>query len=149
MDSTTAASRPAPEPPRTAHAVVLFDGHCGLCSATVTWIIRRDRAARIAFAPLQSARAGELIRAAGNAPAELPDSMVVLRGGRLLVESDAALEIMTLLGQPWRSLALLRIVPRGWRDSAYRAFAKRRFHLRARQEQCMVPTPEIRTRFLD
>lgn len=149
MNSSAPASRPGSDIHPKAEAVVLFDGHCGLCSATVAWIIRHDPDGRIAFAPLQSARAGELILSAGSDPAALPDSMVVIRDGALFVESEAALAILALLRQPWRSLTLLRHVPRGWRDFAYRALAKRRFRLRARQEQCIVPTPDIRARFLE
>ena len=74
--------------------------------------------------------------------------MVVVEDGRAYLKSDAALRIARHLAGPWRLLSLLRIVPRSVRDWAYDRFAERRYRWLGRSDECLVPTPELRERFL-
>ena len=79
-----------------------------------------------------------------------PDSIVVVDGGgRVLERSDAALAIASALPFPWRMLGVFRIVPRALRDRVYRIVARNRYRWFGRRDACMVPTDEIRSRFLD
>jgi len=133
------------------HPVILFDGVCSLCSASVRFIVRNDPDARFRFASLQGDTGRRLCADHGvEAPAEAaPDSIVLLEDGRALVRSDAALAIAARLRFPWRLLGALRIVPRPLRDWAYRSVARNRYRWFGRTEACMVPTPELRSRFID
>jgi predicted DCC family thiol-disulfide oxidoreductase YuxK len=131
--------------------VILFDGHCNLCSGSVRFLIRRDPHARFRFASLQGEAARRLCMEAG-APlhaATKPDSIVLIADGRALERSEAALAIAAYLGFPWRLFAFLRIVPRPIRDAAYRFVARNRDRWFGRTDACMVPTPELRARFID
>lgn len=130
--------------------IVLFDGVCNLCHSTVQFIIRHDKAGRFQFASQQSEVAQRILQRYGlPTEAALADSVVVIEGGKVWLESDAALQILYRLGGVWRVLAVLRFLPRPLRDWAYRLVAKNRYRLFGRRERCMVPTPELKGRFLD
>jgi len=130
--------------------LVLFDGVCNLCNRTVQFIIRHDKAGRFQFASQQS-EAGQRILQQHGIPTEaaLADSVVVIEEGRVWLESDAALHILYRLGGVWRIPALLRWVPKGLRDWVYRWVAQNRYRIFGRRESCLVPTPELKQRFLD
>jgi predicted DCC family thiol-disulfide oxidoreductase YuxK len=131
----------------TPRAIILFDGVCNLCNGAVRFIIERDPRARFAFAPLQSAAARAVLEKHG-APTPLPDSMVLIEGGRVYVRSAAVLRIARGLRFPWRLACALAAVPRPLRDWAYRLIARSRYRWFGKSESCMVPTPELRARFL-
>ena len=110
--------------PRENAPVVLFDGWCPLCVGAVRFLIRKDRAALFRFAPLESAPARTLLETCQADPedrlaARTGTTVALVDRGRLYVRSDAALRIAARLPLPWRSLVLLRVVPRGLRDRAY------------------------------
>lgn len=135
----------------TEPAIILFDGVCNLCSRSVRFVIRRDPHARFRFAALQSDAARRACAGVGATPPAVvePDTIIVIVNGRALERSDAALAIAARLGFPWRLLAALRIVPRPIRDAAYRFVARNRYRWFGRTDACMVPTPELRARFID
>jgi predicted DCC family thiol-disulfide oxidoreductase YuxK len=128
--------------------IILFDGVCHLCNGTVRFVLARDRAGRFRFATLQSAAAHRLLASHGGASA-VPDSVVLLGGGRLLTRSDAILAVAAGLGWPWAALGAARVVPRGLRDAVYDLVARHRYRWFGRREVCMVPGPEVRARFLE
>lgn len=130
--------------------LVLFDGVCNLCNSTVQFIIRHDKAGRFQFASQQS-EAGQRILRQHSIPTEaaLADSVVVIEGEKVWLESDAAFHILYCLGGVWSIPAVLWFLPKWLRDWAYRLIAKNRYRLFGRREHCMVPTPELKERFLD
>lgn len=130
-----------------SNPIILFDGVCNLCSTVVRWVIARDKRAVFRFASLQS-DAGRAALAAAGGP-ELPDSVVLIQSGRVLVSSDAAIGIAAGLGFPWSLARAGLVVPRGVRDVMYRWVARNRYRWFGKQETCMVPTAALRERFLD
>lgn len=128
-------------------AVVLFDGVCNLCNGSVRFIIERDPRARFQFAPLQSPAADRLIAAQADR-ASLPDSIVLVDEGRLYVRSAAALRIARGLRFPWPLAWVFILVPRPIRDWVYDLIARHRYAWFGKRDECMVPTPEVRGRFL-
>jgi predicted DCC family thiol-disulfide oxidoreductase YuxK len=141
---SASTSPPTPEGP-----IVLFDGVCTLCERSVQFIVGHDEAGQIRFAARQSAAAQAILQRLGVTHA-LPDSVLLVVNGRVLSESDAAIGIGRLLGGPWRMFAgAAWLLPRGVRDGLYRAVAKRRYRWFGRRETCLVPTDELRARFLD
>lgn len=129
-------------------AVVLFDGVCNLCSASVRFVVRRDPAGRFRFASLQSAAGRELLLRHGLDPDDL-HSVVLVEGGRAYTRSDAALRIARGLRGAWPLLGLLRAVPRPVRDGAYRLVAANRYRWFGKRDACMLPSPGLRGRFLE
>lgn len=124
---------------------ILFDGVCNLCNAAVLWVIRHDPEAVFKLASLQSQAARELL---GDAQVDLPDSIVLVDDDGVHTRSDAAIRIARRLGRPWL-MARTGWVPRFIRDSVYNLVARHRYRLFGKRESCMVPTPELRSRFLD
>lgn len=134
--------------PAGRQGVVLFDGVCLFCNSWVRRLIARDAAGRLAFAALQSDAARGLIeRHTPGVPP--PESVVLIDASGTHTRSDALIGIAVILGPPWSWLAALRVVPRSWRDAAYGVPARHRYRWFGRSESCMVPTPDVRARFLD
>ena len=128
--------------------LILFDGVCNLCNGAVQFVLRRDPRGRFRFAALQSAAARAALAHAG-APASLPDSIVLVHRGRLRTKSAAALGIARGLRWPWPLLTVFWLVPYPLRDLVYDWIARNRYRWFGQREQCWVPTPELRARFLD
>ncbi len=126
-------------------AVLLFDGVCNLCNGFVQFVIQRDPAGRFQFAALQSDAARGLLRAA---PQPLPDSLVLVENGRVFMRSTAALRVARGLRFPWPLAYAFVAVPRPLRDWVYGIVARHRYRWFGRRDVCMVPTPELRARFL-
>jgi predicted DCC family thiol-disulfide oxidoreductase YuxK len=128
-------------------AIVLFDGVCSLCDGLVQFLIRHDPAGRFRFCAMQSDVGRALLAARGFDPDAL-DTFVVLDGSRNLTRGDAALAIARLLPAPWSWLAAGRVLPRPLRDALYRIVASNRYAWFGRRDACLIPTPEVRNRFL-
>ena len=134
------------------HPVLLFDGVCNLCSRTVRFLVRRQpqdasTPGTFRFATLQSP-AADLLLLAVNAPVPLPESMIVVDGGRLYTHSDAALRLAKRLPFPWPLFTVFRIVPRPIRNALYRLVARNRYNWFGKKDACMVPTADLKARFL-
>lgn len=130
--------------------LVLFDGHCNLCNASVDFLIRRDRAGVLRFASLQSATGRRIVAEAEAAMgSRMPDSLVVVQDGRVLVNSDAALAALAALPRwHWLARALL-LLWQPFRDFVYQRVARSRYRLFGRRDTCRIPTAEERARFVD
>jgi predicted DCC family thiol-disulfide oxidoreductase YuxK len=117
----------------------------------VRFVISRDPHATCRFAALQSQAARAACARVGyELPASAtPSTIVVIQDGRALERSDAVLAIARRMRVPWPVLGVFRLLPRGLRDVLYRFVARNRYRWFGRADACMVPTPELRQRFLD
>ena len=130
------------------HPVIFFDGVCGLCDASVQFILKRDRRRRqFRFSPLQSDYAASALKRHGIDAPKL-HSIVLLDAGRAWQESSALLRIARRLGFPWSLFAAFYLLPRPLRDGAYRLVARNRYRLAKRKEACRLPTREERAQFI-
>ncbi len=127
--------------------VFLFDGVCKFCNAGVNFILDHDRRRRFRFAALQSDAGQAMLRRFGLRTDDL-DTAVLVENGRAYTKSSAALRIARNLGGAWSLLALLFAVPPFMRDAAYDLLARNRYRWFGKADQCRVPTPEVRDRFL-
>jgi predicted DCC family thiol-disulfide oxidoreductase YuxK len=134
--------RAASEPP-----VVLFDGACNLCNASIHFMIDRDPAGTLRFAAQQSPVGQRLLAERGLAGQT--GSVVLIEDGRAYTRSTASLRAARYLRWPWRWARWLVIVPRPLRDAVYRLIAANRYRLFGRREACRLPSPAVRERFLD
>lgn len=151
MTTSNPESRPRTDdvhPVGDDQPVVVFDGVCRLCNAWVRFILRFDRQARFRLCPAQSA-AGQALLAYFNQPTDHYDSVLLIRGERVWLRSDAVLEILRGLPTPWRWLSALRVIPRAVRDAGYNLIARHRYRLFGRYQQCTVPKAGDRWRFVD
>lgn len=127
--------------------LLLFDGVCNLCNGAVQWIIVRDKKAIFQFAALQSDAGQRALHHLGL-PTQSFNTIVLIKGDRYLIRSDAALEIAVQLGGFWRLAGIFKIVPRFIRDAVYDFIANNRYRWFGKQEQCMLPRAEWKGRFL-
>ncbi len=127
------------------HPIVFFDGVCNLCNGAVQFIIRHDKQKRFLFAPLQS-EAGK--RAVAALQGTAPDSIILFYEGRYYIKSAAVLRIARLLGGVWALGYAAIIIPRFLLDPLYGFIARNRYRWFGRHDECMIPTPELRERFL-
>lgn len=131
--------------------VILFDGECNFCNATVRWTAERDKRKRLRFASLQS-RAARRIVASADPEIDfetLPDSLVFVDEDGIHTDSAANLRIARHLRFPWSLLVLAQIIPRPLRDATYRFFARNRYRWFGRSDACPAPPPGLAARFLD
>lgn len=129
-------------------AIILYDGVCKLCNGVVQFVLKFDRNKIFRFAALQSEVGQKLLREAGVEPGGM-ESIVLIEQDRASMRSTAALRIARRLPMPWSCLYALVLVPQRLRDALYSAVARNRYRWFGRSESCMLPSAEVRQRFLD
>ena len=127
--------------------IVIFDGVCNFCNGAVNFIIKRDPDRLFAFTPMQSDLAKELTDKHGITNVGV-DTFLLIKNGESYIWTDAALEIAKDLSGFWHLTNVLKIVPRQIRDMLYRLFARNRYRLFGRKNICMVPSKNVRSRFV-
>lgn len=127
-------------------AIILFDGECNFCDASVQFIIKRDPKGYFQFAAQQS-DIGVTLRTK-YAVADTLDSILVIDQHKVYNSSDAALHISKHLNGLWSLLYVLKIIPKPIRNVVYKFIAKNRYAWFGKKDSCMIPAPEIRNRFL-
>lgn len=127
--------------------VILFDGVCNLCNGSVLFIIKRDPRSQFYFAALQSDFGNKQLKNFGLPATEL-NSVLLIKGGTLYQKSNAALEIAKHLSGLWPALYIFKIIPPFLRDGIYTWVARNRYRWFGKKDACMIPTPELKSRFL-
>lgn len=130
------------------NTIILFDGICHLCAASVQFVIRRDPQQRFRFARLQSKVAHQLLADYHATGSDL-DSVILIYQGRLYRKSRAALHTALLLRRAWPLLGLFLLVPRFIADPVYDYIGRHRYQWFGKKESCRLPESEQRWRFLD
>jgi len=130
------------------HPVLLFDGVCNLCSSSVQFVIERDPGGKFRFASLQSEEAKSLLNR-HQAYSEDLDSVVLVKNDKVYTRSSAALQVLKTMGGAWSLLYGLIIVPKPIRDFIYDWVARNRYKWFGNKDACWLPTPDLRSRFLD
>lgn len=136
-ESATAGSGP----------IIVFDGICVLCNGWVGFLLRHDHRARYRFAAMQG-ETGRRLLAGHGIDASDPTSFLLVENGRSYTDSEAIVRVLEGLGGAWRVARMLRGLPRGLRDRAYRTLARNRYRWFG-TTACRMPTAEQRVRFLD
>ena len=145
---------PAHEParPHGAH-LVLYDGVCGLCDRMLQFLLRHDRRAVFRFASLQSETGKAMVARWGGDPEDLTSFYVVAdfqtEKEYAVTRSDAVLFVVRQLGWPWNLALAGSVLPRPLRNRMYDAIARSRYRVFGRYEQCLIPTEESRSRFVE
>ena len=129
--------------------IILFDGVCNLCNNAVTFIIERDKKDIFRFASLQSETGKKLIADRGLDPNELDSILLIEPGVAYYRKSTAALEISRDLSGGYSLLKNFLFIPDSMRDAIYDFVANNRYKWYGKKESCMIPTPELKSKFLD
>lgn len=128
--------------------IVLFDGLCNLCNASVVFILQRERRPEFKFASIQSQTGQKLLSECGL-PADYAEAVLLIQDGKISCGSTAALNIGRMLKFPWSFLAALGyIFPKVLRDWVYQQIAKHRYQWFGKRDVCIVPTEGLKARFI-
>lgn len=129
-------------------SIIVFDGVCNFCNGAVLFIIKRDPRGVFAFTPMQSEKAKNLMLKYHVSAVE-SDTVLLIKKEVCYLRSDAVLEIAQDLSGLWGLTRALKILPVSIRDYLYKLFARNRYNLFGKQERCIIPTAEIRNRFIE
>lgn len=128
--------------------IILFDGVCNLCNGSVIFILQREKNPVFQFASIQSEAGKELLESCGL-PKDYNQAVILIDNGRIYLGSTAALKIGQTLKFPWSFLSYAGfIIPRFIRDWAYTQIAVNRYQWFGKRDVCMLPTENLKTRFL-
>ena len=128
--------------------ILLFDGVCNLCNGFIQFIIERDKEAVFRFASLQSPF-GQTLLKNYQLPTDTIDTVVLIENGKSYTHSMVPLRVAKQLGGLWALFYIFVLVPRPIRDVVYSWIARNRYKWFGKEEQCWLPTPELKSRFLD
>ena len=129
--------------------VILFDGVCNLCAASVQFILKRERAPKFRFASLQSDVGQDYMRRYASPEYQSINTIILISGDKVYYKSSAALRIARTLSFPWPILSIFLIIPEKLRDLAYDFIGQRRYKWFGKMDACWVPDKSVSDRFLD
>ena len=128
-------------------SVILFDGHCVMCSRFARFVLRHDRAARFRLLPAQTPLGRALYAHYGLDPV-VYETNILVEGGVAWFKAESSIRIMAGLGFPWSLARLARVLPARLRDALYEFVARNRLRWFGRSDVCMLPAPGYAERFL-
>jgi predicted DCC family thiol-disulfide oxidoreductase YuxK len=129
--------------------IILFDGVCNLCNTTVQRVIKADNEDMFRFAALQSDIGKKLTSERGIDTSQVDSIILIDLGVAYYTKSDAALEIGKSLKKYQTISSILSVFPKGLRNLVYDFVARNRYKWYGKQDACMIPTPELKAKFLD
>src|SRR5687768_5321613 len=146
-------SRAQPRSRAEGAHLVLYDGACGLCSRLLRFLLEHDCRGVFSFASLQSEVGRVIVARWGGNPNELTSFYVLANyradDAQMFNRSGAALFVAGELGWPWSVAIVLRVLPTAILDRIYNVLARRRYRVFGRYDECLIPRPELRGRFVE
>jgi predicted DCC family thiol-disulfide oxidoreductase YuxK len=127
--------------------IILFDGVCNFCNFWIRFVFKHDKNGNFKFAHLQSETAWSLMKKYELDASQL-ETVILIDGGQIFLHSNAALRICRYLNGAWPLIYALTIIPAPLRDAVYRLVSRKRYQWFGKSDQCLMPTPEMKSRFL-
>ncbi len=128
--------------------IILFDGVCNLCDSTVQYLIKRDNKDVFRFVALQSEIGKQIIEHIGIDTTKT-DSIILYEPGKgYYYKAEAAINIATQLGGIYKLMRIFSVLPKGFNNAVYDYVAKNRYKWYGKKDECMIPTPEMKAKFL-
>ncbi len=127
--------------------IILFDGVCNLCNGAVTFIIQRDKKDYFRFAALQSPLGEALLKKHHVDPLKL-DSIILISNDLAFAKAEAALHVAKKMSGLWPLLYVFNILPNALLNPIYDFIARNRYQWFGKKEHCMIPTPDLKSKFL-
>ncbi|MGB5378926.1 thiol-disulfide oxidoreductase DCC family protein [Muriicola sp.] len=132
-----------------AKKIILFDGVCNLCNKSVQFVIKRDNNDVFRFAALQSTIGEKLVKEKGIDTTQVDSIILIEPQIAYYTKSDAALKIAKSLSGGWPLMGVFLGIPKGLRDWVYDWVARNRYSWYGKRDSCMIPTEELKQKFLD
>jgi predicted DCC family thiol-disulfide oxidoreductase YuxK len=130
-------------------AIIFFDGVCNLCNGFVNFIIPRDQKNRFQFSSLQSAKAQSILHDHHYYFIDDISTVILLEDGKLFTQSTAVLKIARKMSGLWPLFYAFIIIPKPIRDFFYKRIANNRYRLFGKRDSCRMPSPELKSKFLE
>ena len=130
-----------------SNSIILFDGVCNFCDASINFVIERDKKGKFKYASLQS-EVGEKYLNKFGLNTQSYDSFILVEGDKYYTKSSAALRVTKDMTGLWPMLYAFMVIPKVMRDAVYSLIAKNRYKWFGKKDECMLPSPEVRARFL-
>lgn len=127
--------------------IIIFDGHCVMCSGFARFVLQHDRRKRFRLLPAQTPLGEALYRHYGLSVVDY-ETNILIEGGVAWFKSTGSIRMAQRLGFPWSLAALLYILPRPVRDAIYELVARNRIRWFGRREVCYLTEPGDEARFL-
>jgi len=127
--------------------IILFDGICNLCNSAIQTVIKHDPDGKFQFASLQSNEGQKLLQQY-QLPVNNFTSFVLIQNGDVYTKSTGALKVAKQINGWWKLLYVFIILPKFIRDPVYNWIANNRYKWFGKKDECMIPTPELKARFL-
>ena len=134
--------------PKDKH-IILFDGVCNFCNDSVRFVMKRDKNDLYRYASLQSQLGRQMTNERGIDTTEIDSTILIIPNEAYYIKSDAALQISKNLNGIYPLLSLFSLVPSSIRNFFYDIIARNRYKWFGKKEECQIPTPEERAKFLD
>lgn len=129
--------------------IILFDGVCNLCNTSVNFIIKHDKKDLFRFVPIQSNLGQNILYYIGIQPLNMDSVILYEPKIAYYYKSSAALEIMKNLGGFFYFIIILKIIPRSILNMIYDFIAQNRYKWFGKKESCMIPSEELKSKFLE
>lgn len=129
--------------------IILFDGVCNLCNSAVQFVIKHDGKDVFRFVALQSELGQQILKHIGVNPVNIDSIVLYEPGVAYYYKSSAAIEIARSLGGFWHFGTVFKVIPTGIRNLLYDYIAKNRYKWYGKKESCMIPTLELKIKFLE
>lgn len=129
--------------------IILFDGVCNLCNSAVQFVIKHDKKDVFRFVALQSELGQKILNHIGINPTNIDSIILYEPRTAYYYKSSAAIQIAQNLGGFWHFGSVFKIIPTGIRNFLYDYIARNRYKWYGKKESCMVPTPELKVKFLE
>lgn len=128
--------------------IILFDGVCNLCNSAIQFIIKQDKKDLFRFVALQSELGEKIINHIGVDSQKMDSIILYEPGVAYYYKSEAALKIASHLGSFYSLLTVFKILPTAFSNFIYDWIARNRYKWFGKKENCMIPTPELKSKFL-
>jgi predicted DCC family thiol-disulfide oxidoreductase YuxK len=129
--------------------IILFDGVCNLCDSAVQFVIKHDKKDLFRFVSLQSELGQKIISHIGLSTSEIDSTILYEPGKGYYYRSDVAFKILKEINGIYKILLVFSILPKKVLDNIYDFVAKNRYRWFGKKESCMIPTPELKAKFLE
>lgn len=129
--------------------ILLFDGVCNLCDSAIQFVIKHDKKDVFRFVPLQSELGRNIIKHLGIDTSKVDSMLLYEPGVAYYYKAQAAIRISRYLGGIYGMMGIFSVLPRGFLDWVYDYVAQNRYKWYGKKESCMIPTPELKAKFLE
>ncbi len=128
--------------------IILFDGVCNLCDSTVQFIIKHDKKDIFRFVALQSELGQQIVKHIGVDTSKTDSILLYEPGVAYYYKAEAAIKIAAELGGIYSLMQGFSVLPKSFSNSVYDYVARNRYKWYGKKEECMIPTPEMKAKFL-